>query len=184
MNAAFLGLFTVGEPALPFIDGNALKMAISELDGLFDGAASRSYIKHLEQDWTREPHIRSAYIRDNEDYRIVRALQRPVGERILFAGGCQADGECAQFRLFQIGDHFATQGQRHSLKAPARRKSRFGDLAQVTHALQRTVQPRSTFDHRIVAATTHKHTTRSRQLLCGRLPAQQIKGGYFINRTL
>lgn len=85
-NRAILGLFAVGNAALPFIRGNARGQAIAELDQIFEGQASKYYRKHIVQNWSAEPHIKSAYIRDDERSSIVRALHKPVGKKIFFAG--------------------------------------------------------------------------------------------------
>ena len=85
-NRAILGLFAVGHAALPFIDGDPYSRAIAELDEIFDGSASRHYRKHIVQNWVEEPHIKSAYISDNENSGTVRKLYQPVRRRVFFAG--------------------------------------------------------------------------------------------------
>jgi monoamine oxidase len=94
--AHVLGLFAVGAPAAAYqgLDDDALRAyVLAELDEVFDGAASRSYRRHLTQDWTAEPHIRQAYVADHADWRLVRTLGQPTNESILFAGDAHTDGE-------------------------------------------------------------------------------------------
>jgi monoamine oxidase len=91
-----LGLFAVGAPALPYqgLEDDALRThLLAELDEVFDGAASRSYRRHVTQDWSAEPHIRQAYVSDHADWRLVRRLGEPTGARVLFAGDAYTDGE-------------------------------------------------------------------------------------------
>lgn len=95
-DANVLGLFAVGGPAAAYqgLDDDALRaLVLAELDEVFDGAASRSYRRHLTQDWSAEPHIRQAYVADHADWRLVRTLGRPTSERVLFAGDAYTDGE-------------------------------------------------------------------------------------------
>ena len=89
---AILGLFVVGNAALPFIRGNARGKALGELDAIFDGQASKLYRKHIVQNWSAEPHIHSAYLRDNERVGTVKALYRPVNDRVFFAGEAYTSG--------------------------------------------------------------------------------------------
>ena len=91
-NKAILGLFSVGNAALPFIRGNAHGKALAELDKIFDGQASRYYRKHIVQNWSAEPNIKSAYLRDNERVATVKALHRPVGKKVYFAGEAYTTG--------------------------------------------------------------------------------------------
>lgn len=90
-----LGLFAVGAPAARYqgLDPDAVRdRVLAELDGVFDGAASRSYRRHVVQDWSAEPHIRQAYVADYADAQLVRTLGQPVSDRVLFAGDAYTDG--------------------------------------------------------------------------------------------
>ncbi len=91
-NQAVLGLFTVGSAALPFVRGNARARAIADLDKVFDGQASRYYRKHIVQNWSAEPNFRAAYLRDNERVSTVKALYKPVNDRVFFAGEAYTSG--------------------------------------------------------------------------------------------
>jgi hypothetical protein len=66
---------------------------LAELDEIFDGAASRSYLRHVSRNWDDEPFIRQAYLADHADWRQVEQLGRPVGDRLWFAGDAYTDGE-------------------------------------------------------------------------------------------
>ena len=94
--ANVLGLFAVGAPALRYqsLDGDALRdHVLSELDAIFDGAASRSFVRYIAQNWNDEPFIRQAYLADDADWRGVKTLGEPIGDRIWFAGDAYTDGE-------------------------------------------------------------------------------------------
>lgn len=95
-DAHVLGLFAVGEPALGYqgLDDGALRdRMLAELDEVFDGAATRAYLRHISQDWSAEPYIRQAYVADEADWRLVRALGEPASDRVVFAGDAYSDGE-------------------------------------------------------------------------------------------
>lgn len=95
-NRHILGLFAVGQPALAYqtLTGDTLRDHIlAELDALFGQQATPAYIQHIVQDWNQEPFIRSGYLSDHADWRMVRTLGEPVGNRLYFAGGEFTDGE-------------------------------------------------------------------------------------------
>jgi monoamine oxidase len=86
-----LGLFAVGAQARPYqafsSDPDGLRdHVLAELDAVFDGAASRHYLRHISQDWNAEPFIGAAYLADNADSWIPAALAEPVADRLFFAG--------------------------------------------------------------------------------------------------
>ncbi len=84
-----LGLFAVGTGAEPYqaLAGDDLRDRIlAELDEVFDGTASRSYVRHIVQDWSQEPFIGQAYLADTADPAIPPVLREPIGDRIFFAG--------------------------------------------------------------------------------------------------
>jgi monoamine oxidase len=95
-DAHVLGLFAVGEQALPYqgLDEVALRdHVLDELDEIFDGAASRAYRRHVSQDWSAEPFVGQAYVADEADRQLVRTLGEPTGDRVLFAGDAYTDGD-------------------------------------------------------------------------------------------
>ena len=95
-DAHVLGLFAVGEPAVPYqgLDHIALgDHILAELDEIFDGAATRAYLRHVSLDWSAEPFVRQAYVADEADWRLVRTLGEPASERVVFAGDAYSDGE-------------------------------------------------------------------------------------------
>ncbi|MEM1334610.1 MAG: FAD-dependent oxidoreductase, partial [Actinomycetota bacterium] len=84
-----LGLFTVGAPAERYgamSDEEFLADVLDELDATFDGAASRSYVKHLVQNWNDEPFARGGYLADDESASVTNVLAEPLGNRVYFAG--------------------------------------------------------------------------------------------------
>lgn len=94
-DAHVLGLFAVGDQAEPYqaLDGDELRdFFLAELDAIFDGAASRSYIKHVSQNWNEEPFIRQAYFADDGNWQHPPAMRRAVENRVFFAGDGYTDG--------------------------------------------------------------------------------------------
>lgn len=90
-----LGLFTVGSGTLPYkqlSDSELIKYILNELDEIFDGKASSNYIKHISQNWNKEPFINGAYVYDHESWRTVRELGKSVHNKIFFAGTAYTDG--------------------------------------------------------------------------------------------
>lgn len=84
-----LGLFSVGAQALPYqsrTGDELLSYVLAELDQIFDGAASRTYIRHISQNWDDEPFIRQAYLADNALSATSRTLAESIGDRLFFAG--------------------------------------------------------------------------------------------------
>lgn len=90
-----LGLFTVGTPAQDYItkSGNELRdFMLNELDGIFSNQATPNYVKHLTQNWNKEPFIKAGYLTDEADWRTVRTLGESVADKIYFSGGPYTDG--------------------------------------------------------------------------------------------
>lgn len=84
-----LGLFAVGHQAKQYqrsISKNSIGDILEELDKIFDGEASQRYIKHVVQDWSNEPFIKSAYLSDVASTRTSRILSEPLGNNVYFAG--------------------------------------------------------------------------------------------------
>ncbi len=88
--ANVLGLFSVGEPAERYQavdEGDELRdLILAELDEIYDGAATRTYVQHVAQNWNAEPFARAAYLADDADWRIPPQLQVRFSERVLLAG--------------------------------------------------------------------------------------------------
>ena len=66
---------------------------LAELDGVFDGRASATYIQHTSQNWNEEPFAQAAYIHDEENWRRVRTLGESISNKLYFAGCAYTDGE-------------------------------------------------------------------------------------------
>ncbi len=91
-----LGLFAVGSGTLPYVtlpDTELIDYMLTELDEIFDGKASSSYVKHLFQNWNAEPFTNGAYVYDNENWRRVRTLGESVGAKLYFAGDAYTTGD-------------------------------------------------------------------------------------------
>lgn len=82
-----LGLFTQGSKAERYTahdtDDALFTFVLAELDEIFDGQASEHYLKHIVQDWTREPYIGGSYSQRKASAKI---LAEPVAGRVYFAG--------------------------------------------------------------------------------------------------
>lgn len=87
-----LGLFAINAKATDYTELSTeaaiIEQYLSELDEIFDGQASASYMQHIIQNWSAEPYIQGAYSYDFEDkqWRVVEAIQEPVADRLFFAG--------------------------------------------------------------------------------------------------
>lgn len=94
-------LFAVGPPASPYInlsEQDLISKIIAEMDEMFDGKASKTYIKHAIQNWSHEPFIRGSYSHYNNDLSysdvkdIISNLNQPLDNKVFFAGeACFAD---------------------------------------------------------------------------------------------
>lgn len=94
-NQHVLGLFSVGTGAQPYLDLNATELKdymLSELDALYEGAASQYYLKHTFQNWNKEPYIEGAYCYDYEKWTRVRTLGNDVDKKLFFAGEAYTNG--------------------------------------------------------------------------------------------
>ena len=84
-----LGFFSVGVPARAYTgigsDSALIEHMLAELDEMFDGAASRYYVRHVVQNWSKEPFIRGAYSTITSSWAI-RDLAETVDGRVHFAG--------------------------------------------------------------------------------------------------
>lgn len=82
-------LFCVGEPSTVYAefenDADRIAYILNELDEIFDGDASRTYIKHITQNWSAEPYIQGSYTH-YDDYSVQSTLVEPIDNKIFFAG--------------------------------------------------------------------------------------------------
>ena len=67
-------------------DDELKEYILKELDELYEGQASKYYVKHLAQNWNKEPYIRQAYLADYARARTSRILAKPIGNKVFFAG--------------------------------------------------------------------------------------------------
>lgn len=94
-NQNILGLFAVGTGTLPYVtltDSQLKDHVLAELDGMFNGLASASYVKHTFQNWNQEPFANGAYVYDQEDWRRLRTLGESVNDKLFFAGDAYTTG--------------------------------------------------------------------------------------------
>jgi len=82
-----LGFFTQGSVAERYTahgtDDELFAYVLRELDEIFDGAASQHDVKHIVQDWTREPYIQGSY---SQRKASAEKLAESVAGRVYFAG--------------------------------------------------------------------------------------------------
>ena len=84
-----LGVFSVGAQAEAYqaMSDEALKDSVlAELDEVFEGIASQTYIKHMTQNWNNEPYARAAYLEDNAPVWISREMAKSIEDKLYFAG--------------------------------------------------------------------------------------------------
>ncbi len=89
-------LFCVGEPSVDYTSrrGDELRdFILAELDDLYDGQATATYVDHVTKDWTNDPFARGAYLADNANWTDVVALSEVLDDRVFFAGSAFTDGE-------------------------------------------------------------------------------------------
>ncbi len=96
-NKHILGLFAVGSGATPYqkqeSDEALIQFILNELDKLYESKASKSYVKHIFQDWNKEPFIEGTYLYDHESWLRARVLGQSVEDKVFFAGEAYSDGE-------------------------------------------------------------------------------------------
>ncbi len=56
---------------------------MQELDEIFDGKASKYYVKHIIQNWTAEPFIQGTYSHRKAS---AKKLAAPIDDKVYFAG--------------------------------------------------------------------------------------------------
>lgn len=84
-----LGIFSVGEPAAIYAqhptEEELLNYSLNELDTIFDGQATRHFIKFTSQNWSRERYIEGSYSY-YQDYDALNILSEPIDNKVFFAG--------------------------------------------------------------------------------------------------
>lgn len=82
-----MGFFTQGEIANKYTnyqsEEDLIKYVIGELDEIFDGQASKNYIKHILQHWGNEEFIQGSYSHRRSSFK---KLSKPIDNKIYFAG--------------------------------------------------------------------------------------------------
>jgi monoamine oxidase len=87
-----LALFAINDKATPYTqlktEAEIINKFIAELDEIFEGKASKNYVKHVIQNWSAEPYIQGAYSYsfDGSQYDIVAEIKRPLQDKVFFAG--------------------------------------------------------------------------------------------------
>lgn len=86
-----LGLFTIGRWAEPYTtlgsDQEVVDKVLAELDEMFDGKASQTYVKHVVQNWSAEPYILGSYTHfTGSEAAAQDAMLTPIENKLYFAG--------------------------------------------------------------------------------------------------
>lgn len=87
-----LGLFAINEQAAVYTqlqdDQAIVTKLLGLLDSMFNGVASRSYLRHVVQNWSAEPYIQGAYSYSFEGKQrtVVDLLRKPLEDKVYFAG--------------------------------------------------------------------------------------------------
>lgn len=88
-----LGLFTVGEEATVYAtqptEEVLIKYILAELDTIFEGKASQFYLKHVIQNWSKEPYIQGSYTNQGDE-NLQGVMKEAVNNKIYFAGEAYA----------------------------------------------------------------------------------------------
>ena len=96
-NNNIFALFAVGEQAREYAtidtDAELIQYILNELDEIFDGKASQTYVKHVTQNWSKEPFIRGSYT--HGDMGDFDSLVAPVNDKLYFAGETFAPSDTA-----------------------------------------------------------------------------------------
>jgi monoamine oxidase len=91
-NKHILGLFAINDKASAYTQLNSEQEIIAkfmaELDEIFDGKATANYVKHIIQNWSKEPYIQGAYSYsfDGNQKNIVATINEPLLNKVYFAG--------------------------------------------------------------------------------------------------
>ncbi|MEM6541882.1 MAG: FAD-dependent oxidoreductase [Bacteroidota bacterium] len=62
------------------------------MDKIFEGKASKYFIKHITQNWSKEPFAKGAYPSDFNTPRALATLREPIRYKLYFAGDAYTDG--------------------------------------------------------------------------------------------
>ncbi len=87
-----LGLFCVGDHAPEYTefqtDAELIAFILDELDAAFDGRASASYLRHVAQNWSREPYIQGAYSHafTGDEATTKATLAAAIDDKLFFSG--------------------------------------------------------------------------------------------------
>ena len=74
-------------------DENLIQYILNELDEIFDGKASQSYVKHVTQNWSKEPFIQGSYTHGDDS--VLATLTTPIDDKLYFAGESFAPSDYA-----------------------------------------------------------------------------------------
>ena len=95
-NRHILGLFAVDTPSSTYAnlptDQDTIDAIMSELDTIFNGRASETYVKHVIQNWTKEPYIQGSYSH-YENYAPMAIIREPLNNKVYFSGEHVAESD-------------------------------------------------------------------------------------------
>jgi len=92
-----LGLFAINDEAAAYAgladDQAIIDSLLAELDEIFEGKPSATFIQGAVQNWSREPFIRGSYSYDFEGStsKIMSKIAAPVDQKVYFAGEAMSE---------------------------------------------------------------------------------------------
>jgi monoamine oxidase len=86
-----LGMFAYGRAAEQYVNASSsaaiVKSILDELNQIFHGEATASYVRHVVKNWAADPFVRTGYTRWVHNWRAtIQTMQHPVSNKVFFAG--------------------------------------------------------------------------------------------------
>ncbi len=86
-----LALFSVGDQAGAYTnldtEEEIINLILSQLDEMFEGKASETYMKHIIQNWSKEPFIQGSYSHYGaSEMENINTLAQAIDNKVYFAG--------------------------------------------------------------------------------------------------
>lgn len=89
-NKNILALFQVGPEAsdlTDLTDDEIIAAVLAQLDEVYDGKASATYMNHVIQNWSKEPYIQGSYtFLEWSQYEATNEMAQGVNDKLYFAG--------------------------------------------------------------------------------------------------
>ena len=92
-------------------DDELAKAALAKIDEVFNGQASKNYVKHVVQNWTSDPYIMGSYSTPGVSKSTRSEVGKTIDEKLLFAG------EHTSLKYFSLVHGAAIEGQNAAIEA-------------------------------------------------------------------